>query len=131
MRGTARWYVTPNFRLEGTALFADGDIDFTPNRGTPKIDFETWLWRAKAEYKFAGSPFSLFALYEGSRTKSKQQFGPDSEQIKFTDNRVMGGVRLYINENTLQFNDRNGTTLDIIAPHGVGSFTTPTRGGLN
>ena len=52
-RGTARVYVNPNFRLEGTVLYADGDIDFGPSRVRFCRDFETWLWRAKAEYKFA------------------------------------------------------------------------------
>jgi hypothetical protein len=131
VRGTGRYYVTPNLRLEGTVLYADGQADFTANNGAPNIDYNTWLWRAKVEYKFAGSPFSLFALYEGSQTKTKQNFGGFTETQKFTEDKVLAGVRLYINENTLQFNDRNGTTLDIIAPHGVGSFTTPTRGGLN
>ena len=45
-----------------------------------------------------------------------------------TDNRVMGGIRLYLNENTLQFNDRNGTTLDIIAPFSAPSFIFPSTG---
>jgi hypothetical protein len=122
VRGTARVYVNPNFRLEGTVLYADGDADFNNQPGR-SLDFETWLWRAKAEYKFATSPFSLFALYEGSRTSGDQTFGVAATQTsRVTDNRIMGGIRLYLNENTLQFNDRNGTTLDIIAPFSVPSF---------
>jgi len=124
VRGTARVYVNPNFRIEGTVLYADGDADFTAGLSPGfALDFETWLWRAKAEYKFAASPFSIFALYEGSRSKfdSVAPFGTAVEKI--TDHRVMGGIRLYINENTLQWNDRNGTTLDIIAPFSVPSFT--------
>ncbi len=39
-----------------------------------------------------------------------------------TDHRILGGIRLYLNENTLQWNDRNGTTLDIIAPFSAPSF---------
>jgi hypothetical protein len=125
VRGTARVYVSPNFRLEGTVFYADGDADFGPTADPGNVlDFETWLWRAKAEYKFAGSPFSIFTLYEGSRTKSdSSQPGIDLiSSSKITDHRVMGGIRLYINENTLQWNDRNGTTLDIIAPLSVPSF---------
>ena len=30
VRGTARVYVNPNFRLEGTVLYADGKVDFVP-----------------------------------------------------------------------------------------------------
>jgi hypothetical protein len=124
VRGTARVYATPNFRLEGTVLYANGDVDFVS--GVPFTqDFETWLWRAKAEYKFASSPFSIFATYEGSQTKYDTTDVASFVNEKFTDHRVMGGIRLYINENTLQWNDRNGTSLDIIAPFSVPSFSFP------
>jgi hypothetical protein len=116
-RGTARLYVNPNFRLEGTVLYADGEFETGPF-AVPgaTADFQTWLWRAKAEYKFATTPFSVFALYEGSRTSFDVLSPISVGNSKTTDSRVMGGIRLYINENTLQWNDRNGTTLDIIAP---------------
>jgi hypothetical protein len=120
-RGTARVYVNPNFRLEGTVLYADGDVDFVPGEPFTQ-DFETWLWRAKAEYKFATSPFSIFATYEGSRTRYETVGLSFFVNEKVTDHRIMGGIRLYINENTLQWNDRNGTTLDIIAPFSAPSF---------
>jgi hypothetical protein len=122
VRGTARVYVNPNFRLEGTVLYADGDVDFAFT-GPSSHDFETWLWRAKAEHKFASSPFSIFVAYEGSRTTDDRVGSTFTETIKVTDHRVTGGIRLYINENTLQWNDRNGTTLDIIAPFSVPSFS--------
>jgi hypothetical protein len=121
VRGTARVYVNPNFRLEGTALYADGKVDFVPTV-VANQDFETWLWRAKAEYKFTTAPFSLFALYEGSKSTFTDRDGPDADITKVTDHRIMGGIRLYLNENTLQWNDRNGTTLDIIAPFSAPSF---------
>jgi hypothetical protein len=122
-RGTARVYATPNFRLEGTVFYAKGDIDFVPTVIGVSNDFETWLWRAKGEYKFATAPFSVFAYYEGSQTTSDRNNTTTLTTTKFTDQRVMGGIRLYINENTLQWNDRNGTTLDIIAPFSVPSTT--------
>jgi opacity protein-like surface antigen len=129
-RGTVRIHPTPNFRLEGTVLFADGQYDFAPFAVTPSIDFETWLWRAKAEYKFGTSPFSIFAAYEGSRTKLDFSVpGEFALNLRTTDHRVMGGVRLYLGENTLQWNDRRGTTLDIIAPLSVPSFIFTGGGG--
>jgi hypothetical protein len=129
-RGTARVYVNPNFRLEGTVLYANGDVDYVS--GVPFTqDFETLLWRAKAEYKFASSPFSIFATYEGSRTKYDSTGPGFTVAEKITDHRVMGGIRLYINENTLQWNDRNGTTLDIIAPFSAPSFIISSGQVLN
>jgi hypothetical protein len=129
VRGTARVYVNPNFRLEGTVYYADGDIDFVPTVLNTSVDFKTWLWRAKAEYKFATSPFSIFALYEGSRTDIDRASAGTTTTQRVTDNRVMGGIRLYLNENTLQFNDRNGTTLDIISPFNVPSAMFTQGGG--
>jgi hypothetical protein len=129
VRGTARVYATPNFRLEGTVLYADGDYSFAPGAGPVSLNFETWLWRAKAEYKFARAPFAMFAMYEGSRTKANEQETVDLEIHKLTDHRIMGGIRLYLNENTLQWNDRNGTTLDIISPLSAPSFIFM-RGGM-
>jgi len=123
VRGTARVYATPNFRLEGTVLYADGDYGFSAGSPNTTLDFQTWLWRAKAEYKFGTAPFSMFATYEGSRTTFDLTF-PNSQtrQSRLTDNRILGGIRLYLNENTLQWNDRNGTTLDIITPFTAPSF---------
>ena len=122
VRGTARVYVTPNFRLEGTVLFADGEYDFNDSRTQ---DFETWLWRAKGEYKFAASPFSIFAAYEGSRMKSRFTGQSGSFNLRETDHRILGGIRLYLGESTLQGNDNRGTTLDIIAPLSAPSFIVP------
>ena len=123
VRGTARVYATPNFRLEGTVLYADGDYNFVSTVVGRSTDFQTWLWRAKGEYKFAGAPFSVFAAYEGSRTTFDLFAAPASTRTdRVTDHRIMGGIRLYLNENTLQWNDRNGTTLDIIAPFSAPSF---------
>ena len=71
------------------------------------------IWKAKIEHKLAASPFSLFAAYEWSRSKFDSTIlfpgGFKVEDQKFTV-----GARLYINENTLQWNDNKGTTLDII-----------------
>jgi opacity protein-like surface antigen len=109
-RGTGRYYVNPNTRLEGTVLFASGRMDFVGS--APSTDFDVWLLRAKIEHKLAASPFSLFAAYEWSRNKfdaAGNFFGVKVEDQKFTV-----GARLYINENTLQWNDNKGTTLDII-----------------
>jgi opacity protein-like surface antigen len=109
-RGTVRYYLGPNTRLEGTGVYASGKVDF--NCCISDVDFETWLVRAKVEHKFAGSPFSLFAAYEWSQYKFTDANFFDGARI--TDQKFTAGVRLGINEGTLQANDRRGTTLDII-----------------
>jgi hypothetical protein len=65
-RATGRAYITPNLRLEGTALYTNGAHNFTA--GTSTVNFQTWLWRAKLEHKFDASPFAIFAAYQGTQT---------------------------------------------------------------
>ena len=103
-------------------LYADGDADYN---GAPAdtLDFTDLAVACEGRIQFATSPFSIFAVYEGSRTSADRLLvSVAPEPTRLTDNRVMGGIRLYLNENTLQFNDRNGTTLDIIAPFSAPSF---------
>jgi hypothetical protein len=116
IRGTGRYFFTPNTMLEGTVLYANGDVDvdlfFDPDFS---ISFQTWLWEAKLEHRFATTPFSLFAKYRGSEHKFDDIlfFGPNVREFKVTDHRVLVGLRLYMGENTLLSNDRHGATLDI------------------
>ena len=110
LRGTARYYINPNLRLEGTALYANGAHDLAG--GVPALDFDTWLWRAKIEYKLDASPFALFAAYQG--TRSNLDSGIDTEHV--TDNRFLAGLRIYLGDKTLRVNDTSGATLDIIEP---------------
>ena len=122
VRGTARVYINPNFRLEGTVFYADGDLSFSGTAPAGVTEsFETWLWRAKAEHKFAARPLSVFLAYEGSQSETNFELASAgfSSTVKATDHRVTAGIRLYLGENTLQWNDNHGTTLDIIAPLSV------------
>lgn len=112
-RGTGRYFFTPNTMLEGTVLYANGDIGTGAGLGgIPKIDFTTWLWEAKLEHRFATTPFSLYVKYRGAETKFESDFG-GSDQLKATEHRVLAGLRLYMGQNTLLANDRQGATLDI------------------
>jgi hypothetical protein len=120
LRGTGRYFFGPNFMIEGTAQYAKGAAEYT-SFAAPNVDYDTWLWRLKAEWKPDAVPFSLFATYEGSRTNYANNtfFLTTSERV--TDNRVMAGLRLYMAQGTLVANDRTGATLDIIDP-----LSTPT-----
>jgi hypothetical protein len=113
IRGTGRYFINPNFMLEGTVWYANGDIDF--NFGGPSIGFETWSWQAKVEWRLATAPFSVFAKYQGSETTYDNVSG-FSRDAKVTDNRVLLGLKLHMGDRTLQQTDRAGATLDIISP---------------
>ena len=124
IRGTGRYFVTPNLMLEGTGLYSDGNVNFDAafiQPGFPtSLGFKTWLWQAKAEYRFDTTPFSVFAKYQGSETKYGQlAFDGDTSDAKVTDHRFLVGLRLYMGEGSLLSNDRKGSTLDIIDPLGA------------
>jgi hypothetical protein len=110
VRGTGRYFIHPNLMLEGTGMFASGEADLL---GADNLGFDTWLWQAKAEYRLAASPLSVFATYQGSRTNYDTVKGLDT---KVTDNRVLLGLRLNMGDRNLQATDRAGATLDIISP---------------
>lgn len=117
IRGTGRYFFTPNTMLEGTVLYANGDVDFRGPFAGPvdAVGFHTWLWEAKLEHRFATTPFALFVKYRGSEMKSDTLVAAPgfSSQTKVTDNRVLVGLRLFMGQNTLLSNDRQGATLDI------------------
>ena len=112
LRGTGRYYVNPNFLIEGTVTYANGNIDL--NFGDPSIGFQTWTWGVKGEWRFATAPFSVFAKYQGSETKYDN--AEDFFGAKVTDHRVLLGLKLHMGDRTLQQTDRAGATLDIVSP---------------
>ena len=73
VRGTGRYFFMPNTMIEGTVLYANGEIEFNASVfpvGFPSSQgFQTWLWEAKLEHRFATTPFSAFVKYRGSETK--------------------------------------------------------------
>jgi hypothetical protein len=125
IRGTGRYFINPNFMLEGTVMYANGNIDF--NSGGSSIDFQTWSWQAKAEWRFATAPFSVFAKYQGSETSYDDALF--LRDAKVTDHRVLLGLKLHMGDRTLQQTDRAGATLDIISP--TANPTSPVMTGVS
>jgi hypothetical protein len=121
IRTTGRYFVTSNFLIEATGMYANGDINFSPFVLDPgdssSMGFETWLWQVKAEYRLPTAPFSIFAKYQGSETRYDSTIlSGDIESAKVTDHRVLFGVKLHMGDKSLQGTDRGGATLDIIDP---------------
>jgi hypothetical protein len=113
IRGTGRYFINPNFLIEGTVMYANGNVDFTccdPSNG-----FQTWTWGVKGEWRFATAPFSVFAKYQGSETKYDNG-AFEAFNAKVTDHRVLLGLKLHMGDRTLQQTDRAGATLDIMSP---------------
>jgi len=115
IRGTGRYFINPNFLIEGTVMYANGNVDFGSNSGDPfSVGFQTWTWGVKGEWRFATVPFSVFAKYQGSETKYDNV--SSFRDAKVTDSRVLLGLKLHMGDRTLQQTDRAGATLDIVSP---------------
>jgi hypothetical protein len=116
IRGTGRYFINPNFLIEGTVAYANGSVDF--NFGDPSsIGFQNWTWGVKGEWRLPTAPFSVFAKYQGSATKYDTFFSDaQSFDAKVRDHRVLLGLKLHMGDKTLQQTDRAGATLDIVSP---------------
>jgi hypothetical protein len=115
IRGTGRYFINPNFMIEGTVMYTNGNVDF--NFGDPSVGFQTWTWGVKGEWRFATAPFSVFAKYQGSETTYDDSRFWDLSNAKVTDHRVLlVGLKLHMGDRTLQQTDRAGATLDIVSP---------------
>jgi hypothetical protein len=115
IRGTGRYFINPNFLIEGTVMYANGNVD-TNCCGVSSVGFQTWTWGVKGEWRFATSPFSVFVKYQGSETKYDDSKPFELLGAKVTDNRVLLGLKLHMGDRTLQQTDRAGATLDIMSP---------------
>jgi hypothetical protein len=115
IRGTGRYFINPNFLIEGTLMYANGNIDFNES-GFSSTGFNTWTWGVKSEWRFPVAPFSVFAKYEGSQTKYGNSDFFNFASMKTTDQRVLLGLKLHMGDRTLQQTDRAGATLDIKSP---------------
>jgi hypothetical protein len=128
IRGTGRYFINPNFLIEGTVMYANGNIDINEN-DFPSIRYNTWTWGAKAEWRLPSAPFSVFANYQGSETKFDTIFVERSSvDFKVRDHRVLLGLKLHMGDRTLQQTDRAGATLDIKSP--LADPSAPLMSGL-
>jgi len=115
VRGTGRYFVNPSFLIEGTVMYANGNVGFS--FGAPSQGFQTWVWQAKAEWRFPTAPFSVFAKYQSTETKyDTVSFREVSFDANTRDHRVLLGLKLHMGDKTLQQTDRAGATLDIMSP---------------
>jgi hypothetical protein len=116
LRGTGRYFINPNFLIEGTVMYANGGIDSNES-GFSSLGFNTWTWGAKGEWRLPTAPFSVFAKYQGSETRFDTISNDSSSaDIKVRDHRVLLGLKLHMGDRTLQQSDRAGATLDIKSP---------------
>jgi hypothetical protein len=116
IRGTGRYFINPNFLIEGTVMYANGNVDVSVCCDFPSFGFQTWTWGVKGEWRFATAPFSVFGKYQGSETKYDNSDFFNIFGAKVADHRVLLGLKLHLGDRTLQQTDRAGATLDIVSP---------------
>jgi hypothetical protein len=100
VRGVARFFLTPNDKLQGELGFAHGHYS-----GASAPDPATSTnFGVLYEHKFSG-PMALYAEYAGLVTSTTD--------IGASEHQFMIGVRAYFAPGTLLWNDRMGATLDL------------------
>lgn len=120
LRGTVRYYPAANWLLEGTVMGSWATISpFTAgNWNDQRLD--SVLWRAKVE-TMVHPNISIYAAYQGSETVltcNGSFCSPSGMEHRYRNDRVIGGVRLWLNRDNLRGNDITGAPLDLINPLG-------------
>ena len=132
LRGVGRYFVDDNLKAEAFLAYANARassaLGFRPvlligAQNPSHTDMQQVSWGIGVEKRFDGRHFSGFARYEGSWTEFKSDFdaGYGCSVCQYsrghtTEHMFKAGFRVYLNENTLKYNDRNGATLDIRDP---------------
>ncbi len=101
VRGVARFFLTPNDKLQGEVGYAHGHYSgAAASNPATSTNFGVLY-----EHKFGG-PIALYAEYAGLVTSN-------TNDINVSEHQVMIGARVYFAPGTLLWNDRMGATLDL------------------
>jgi hypothetical protein len=126
VRGTVRYYPAQNWLLEGTVMGAWATISPFVAGDFNDQSVDTLLWRAKVE-TMVHPNLSIYAAYQGSNTDlscNGSFCGPSGMGLQGRDDRIVGGVRIWLNRDNLRNNDLTGAPLDVINPLGL-AFVRP------
>jgi len=110
VRGVARWFMTPDSRLQGEVSYADGGQD----DGDPE-DMQVIQWGARYDTVISGVPLigdsAVFVGYRG--TYFDNNCCSNLGTGRFTEHTIMAGVSYHFGGMTLLDFDRVGATLDL------------------
>ncbi|MDR3473219.1 MAG: hypothetical protein P4M09_16285 [Devosia sp.] len=110
----ARYYLQPNFKIEAHVGY--DTLNDVSSLGYLVGNENTVSLGASGEYRFADTPFSVFAQYDYVKNTL-----PSSSS---SDQRVLVGVKLNFDSPTLLDRDRSGASLKPIEPHDFDYFGT-------
>lgn len=121
VRGVARWFMTPDSRLQGEVAYAHGkqdndgpDPNVDPNPNRP-FDMDVIQWGARYDTVLSGLPLidegTVFIGYRGIHFDNL--CCDDEDTARFTEHTVMAGFAYRFGGSTLKEFDRVGATLDL------------------
>ena len=111
VRGVARWFLTPDSRLQGQVSYAAGHQD----TGDP-YDMDIIEWGVRYDMILAGLPVigdtPVYVGYRGARFDNEGD-GPGDDDGQYTEHTIMVGTSYSFGGNTMREFDRVGATLDL------------------
>ena len=116
VRGVARWFMTPDSRLQGEVAYANGkqDDDEGSEIGEP-FDMDVIQWGVRYDTVIGGLPLvgdsAVFVGYRGTHFDTGC-CGPD-DTARGTEHTIMAGFSYHFGGQTLLDFDRVGATLDL------------------
>jgi hypothetical protein len=113
-----RYFLTENDKIQLGFGYAKGNPHIEPSQSAPNLTLMNW--GASFEHRYARSPLSVTASYEGNRYRST---------YSATDQALKIGVRLYFDNGSLLNTDRNGATFEMPNWHKVLPWSYPARLG--
>lgn len=112
VRGVARWFMTPDSRLQGEVAYADGSQDGPAN---DVKDMEVIQWGVRYDTVISGLPLigdsAVFVGYRGIHFDNGCCGEDDAS--RFTEHTIMAGFSHHFGGQTLLEFDRVGATLDM------------------
>lgn len=108
-RGVARWFITPQSRLQAEVSYASGKQD------SDDKDMDVIEWGVRYDTMLSGLPLigdtNVFVAYRGANFDNGCCTGGDTGE--YTDHTVMIGTRYSFGGQTMREFDRVGATLDL------------------
>lgn len=108
-RGVARWFMTPDSRLQAEFAYVDGDVDRDDPSNMTIVE-----WGVRYDTVIPGLPIlgdsNVFVGYRGAHFDKDDSSGDAAE---FVDHLIMVGFTQRFGTQSIQETDRYGATLDL------------------
>ncbi len=116
VRGVARWFMTPDSRLQGEVAYANGEQDDDDGTGIDEpFDMDVIQWGVRYDTVISDLPLvgdsAVFIGYRGTHFDTGC-CGPE-DSARFTEHTIMAGFSYHFGGQSLLEFDRVGATLDL------------------